>query len=64
MCFFNEHQRGSANFNRQAMTVQVNRTEALDASQTVFREQMVALPRRLPIIEEFAKHMAFKCLQK
>ncbi len=31
MCFFNEHQRGSANFNRQAMTVQVNRTEALDA---------------------------------
>ena len=58
MNFFNEHQRGSANWNRDAMTVTINRTEALDASRTAVREQIVVLPRRLPIVEEFAKHMA------
>ena len=58
MGVFNEFQRGSAKWDRQAMTVQVNRTEALDASRTAVREQKVVLPRRLPIVEEFAKHMA------
>ena len=58
MNFFNEHQRGSANWNYEAMTVLVNRTEALDASRTAVRESRLVLPRRLPIVEEFAKHMA------
>ena len=58
MNFFNEHQRGSANWNRDAMTVNINRTEALDASRSAVREQSIVLPRRLPIVEEFAKHMA------
>jgi hypothetical protein len=58
MNFFNEYQRGSAKWDRQAMTVQVNRTEVLDASRTAVREQRVVLPRRLPIVEEFARHMA------
>jgi hypothetical protein len=57
MNFFNEHQRGGANWNREGMTVQINRTEALDASRTAIREGRVGLPRRAPIVEEFAKHM-------
>jgi hypothetical protein len=58
MNFFVEHQRGSAHWNYEALTVQVNRTEALDASRAAVREGKVVLPRRLPIVEEFAKHMA------
>ncbi len=58
MNFFNETQRGSAHWNYQAFIVQVNRTEALDASRTAVREHRVVLPRRLPIVEGFAKHMA------
>ena len=40
------------------MMVQVNRTEMLDASRRAIREKRVALPRRTPIVEEFANHMA------
>ena len=58
MCFFNEHQRGKANWDRVERQVTVNRTEALDASRAVIREKQLALPRRLPIVEEFARHMA------
>ena len=57
MNFFNEHQRGGANWNREGMTVQINRTEALDASRAAIREGRVGLPRREPIVEEFATHM-------
>ena len=39
-------------------TVTVNRTEALDASLGAVREKLVELPRRMPIVEEFAKHLA------
>ena len=41
-----------------AHQVTVNRTEALDASREAIRERKLTLPRRLPIVEEFAKHMA------
>ena len=37
--------------------VQVNRTEALDASRDAIRQRRVVLPRRTPIVEEFARHM-------
>ena len=30
----------------------------LDASRAVIREKKVVLPRRLPLVEEFARHMA------
>ncbi len=56
--FFNEHQRGSPHWDIEAMILQVNRTEALDASRTAVREKQVVLPRRSALIEEFAKHMA------
>jgi hypothetical protein len=36
----------------------VNRTEALDASRAAIREKKLTLPRRQPIVEEFAQHMA------
>ena len=55
--FFNENQRGSANWGTRSKIVQINRTEALDASRTAVREKMVVLPRRSPLVEEFAMHM-------
>jgi hypothetical protein len=58
LSFFNEHQRGRPKWSRESLTVQVNRTEALDASRAAIREKRVVLPRRQPIIEEFAKHMS------
>ena len=58
MCFFNEHQRGAPKWDADALTVLVNRTEALDASRTAIREKQVVLPRQSPLLEEFAKHLA------
>jgi hypothetical protein len=57
LCFFNEHQRGRPKWEGKSLTVQVNRTEALDASREAIREKKLALPRRQPIVEEFAQHM-------
>jgi hypothetical protein len=56
--FFNEHQRGSAKWDRASDMVQINRTEALDASRAVILKKEIRLPRREPIVELFAKHMA------
>lgn len=58
MSFFNEHQRGEAKWDYDSRTVQVNRTEALDASRMAVRERHVILPRRVPIVEVFAEHLA------
>ena len=41
-----------------AQTVQIRRTEALDASRAAVREKKLVLPRQNPIIEVFARHMA------
>jgi hypothetical protein len=56
--FFNETQRGAARCDQQTQIVQVNRTEALDASRAAIREKAVTLPRRSPLLETFARHMA------
>jgi hypothetical protein len=56
--FFNENQRGSTNWNRDELKVEVNRTEALDASRAAIRDKKVVLPRRVPLVEMFARHMA------
>jgi hypothetical protein len=58
MNYFNEHQRGSTLWDYRTMMVQVNRTEALDASRDAVRRQRVVLPRQTPIVVEFAQHMA------
>ncbi len=58
MNFFNENQRGSAAWDAQQQIVQVNRTEALDASRAAVREKHVTLPRRDRLVEQFAQHMA------
>ena len=58
MNFFNEHQRGAPHWDAQTSIVQVNRTEALDASRTAVRDRKLVLPHPSPLIEEFAKHMA------
>lgn len=58
MNFFNEHQRGAIDWNRETRMVQVNRTEALDASRAAVREKQLTLPRRDRLIETFANHLA------
>jgi hypothetical protein len=58
MNYFNEHQRGAAAWKHQEQIVQVNRTEALDASREAVRHQRLILPRQTPVISEFAQHMA------
>ena len=37
--------------------MQVNRTEALDASRAAIQRGRVILPRRMPIVEIFAHHL-------
>jgi hypothetical protein len=56
--FFNENQRGSTNWSKDDFKVEVNRTEALDASRAAIRDKKVVLPRRVPLVEMFARHMA------
>jgi hypothetical protein len=58
LCFFNENQRGSADWNRREEHVFVNRTEALDASRAAIRNKMVLLPRRTPLVDTFARHLS------
>jgi hypothetical protein len=57
MCFFNESQRGAPRWQQDSRQVLINRTEALDMSRAAIREKQVRLPRREPIVEEFAQHM-------
>src|SRR5512140_607924 len=55
--FFNESQRGSANWDGTKGIVSVNRTEALDASRAAIRDKTIVLPRRGPLVDLFARHM-------
>lgn len=58
LCFFNEHQKGQPNWDGRNQIVQVNRTEVLDLSRSAIRERKRVLPRRIPLVEEFAAHVA------
>jgi hypothetical protein len=58
MNYFNETQRGEPKWDSTQQIVQENRTEALDTSRAVIRNSTVTLPRRTPIVEQFAQHMA------
>jgi len=58
LCFFNESQRGVPRWDAESFTVQMNRTEALDASRAAVREKKLILPRHQSSLEEFARHMA------
>jgi hypothetical protein len=58
LSFFNENQRGVPKWDEEGQIVQVNRTEALDASRAAVREKKLILPRRVPLVETFARHMA------
>jgi hypothetical protein len=58
MNFFNEHQRGAPNWDTDKQIVQVNRTEALDASRAAVRERKLVLPPASRLMEEFAAHLA------
>ncbi len=57
MNYFNEHQRGAADWDHRTGIVKVNRTEALDSSREAVRRQRLILPRQSPIVAEFARHM-------
>lgn len=56
--YFMASQRGSYNWRRDERIVQENRTGALDASRQLIRDRKILLPRRLPIVEEFAEHLS------
>ena len=58
MAFFQQQQRGAPHWDTDALAVTGNRTELLDASRAAIREKLVVLPRRQPIVEEFAEHMS------
>jgi hypothetical protein len=58
MSLFVESQRGGPSWDDHTKFVKVNRTDALDASRAAIREKLVVLPRRQPILEEFAEHMS------
>jgi hypothetical protein len=45
-------------WDREQHIVQVNRTEALDAGKKGIRDGEVVLPRRVPLLETFAEHLA------
>lgn len=56
--YFVESQKGSYHWDEEEHIVKVNRTEALDAAKKAIRDGEVALPRRVPLLEEFAEHLA------
>ncbi len=58
LSFFNEAQRGGPQWNHATQIVAMNRTEALDAPRAAIREGRVSLPRRTPLVEELARHLA------
>jgi hypothetical protein len=57
MNYFNEHQKGSWKWDWQSLTVQENRTEALDYSRRLIRDGLRVLPRQSEIVSEFARHL-------
>jgi len=56
--YFNEGQKGSYRWDEEQHIVYVNRTEALDAAKKGIRDGEVVLPRRIPLLEVFAEHLA------
>jgi hypothetical protein len=58
LCYFSESQKGSVKWDSEQHIVQVNRTEALDSAKKGIRDAEVVLPRRVPLLEEFAEHLA------
>ena len=62
--FYNERQKGSYKWNATDWTVSSNRTESLDASHAQIQRapgdirvgDSIILPKRSPLIEEFAQH--------
>lgn len=57
MCQFVESQRGEPKWDTSARMVTVNRTDFLDAGHAAIRQGKVVLPRRQPLVEEFAAHL-------
>jgi hypothetical protein len=57
LSFFNDNQKGSIKWDDHELKVEVNRTEALDASRAAVRDKKLILPRRLPLVETFARHL-------
>ncbi len=56
--YFIESQKGAYKWDETEYIVKENRTEAIDASRKVIRDGVAILPRRSPLLEEFASHLA------
>ena len=55
--YYNEHQKGSYAWNEKELVVSCNRTESLDASHNEVINEILVLPKRCEIVEEFAQHL-------
>ena len=55
--FFNQNQRGAIKWDHHEHKVEINRTEALDASRAAVRQKKLLLPRRDRMVELFARQM-------
>ena len=55
-CFYQEHQKGSYNWNERELTVSANRTESLDASHNELSKGDIVLPAEDDALHEFARH--------
>lgn len=56
LCYYSEHQKGDYVWNEGRSIVTANRTESLDQSGKDILDEILALPRRCEIVEEFATH--------
>lgn len=56
LCYYNKHQKGAYAWNEKDFTVQVNRTESMDASHNAIQDQKIVLPRNGDTLREFAQH--------
>ena len=54
--FYNYHQKGSVKWDWKQMISMENRTESLDNSHELITKDLISLPRRNDVVEEFAKH--------
>lgn len=57
-CYYIENKKDGYTWDDEEHKLTVNRTESMDASQRLLREQMYLLPHRCEVVETFAEHCA------
>lgn len=55
MCYYDRNRRGAARWNERELTLNMDRTESLDASHTPLYTGAIVLPKQDPEVREFAR---------